>query len=181
MNHQSSEESLPEAASTEKSSNARREFMTGALAGLAGGTLAALTPEQAAAAERTSGKVTIKGLRPDGAPSADSGYTPGVVCEGNQKTIYVSGQGPEDYDADMETQMRQTFDRIGKVLAAAGASFENVVILRSYFVNISRDLPAYRKVRKDYLKEPYPASTAVGTPELAIPGLLIEIEAVAVI
>ena len=87
----------------------------------------------------------------------------------------------EDYDADMETQIRQTFQRIGKVLAASGASFENIVILRSFFVHMARDLPAYRKVRKEFLKQPYPASTAVGTTELAIPGLEIEIEAVAVL
>ena len=39
----------------------------------------------------------------------------------------------------------------------------------------------FRKVRRDYLVEPYPASTAVGTPELAIPGLELEIEATAVL
>jgi enamine deaminase RidA (YjgF/YER057c/UK114 family) len=44
-----------------------------------------------------------------------------------------------------------------------------------------RDLPIFRKVRQDYLVKPYPASTAVGTPELAIPGLELEIEAVAVL
>jgi enamine deaminase RidA (YjgF/YER057c/UK114 family) len=48
-------------------------------------------------------------------------------------------------------------------------------------VHLVRDLPIYRKVRLDYLKEPYPASTAVGTTELAIPGLEIEIEAVAIV
>jgi enamine deaminase RidA (YjgF/YER057c/UK114 family) len=36
-------------------------------------------------------------------------------------------------------------------------------------------------VRLDYLVEPYPASTAVGTPELAIPDLDLEIEAIAII
>lgn len=102
------------------------------------------------------------------------------MAEGN-KVIFVSGQGPKDYDADMETQMRQTFDRIEEVLSEAGASWDHVVILRSYFVHLARDLPVYRRVRKEYLREPYPASTAVGTPELAIPGLEIEIEAVAVI
>ena len=95
--------------------------------------------------------------------------------------MFVSGQGPKDLDADMETQIRQTFDRIGLVLKEAGAGFENVVILRSFFVHLLRDLPIYRKVRQDYLVKPYPASTAVGTPELAIPGLEIEIEAVAII
>jgi len=150
--------------------------MKGTIAGLASGA-AVLAGGSASAA--TAVKKT--GLDPDGAPAADSGYTPGIKAEGGQTVVFVSGQGPKDYDADMETQMRQTFDRIGEVLAEAGATFDDVVILRSYFVNISRDLPFYRKVRKDYLKPPYPASTAVGTPELAIPGLQIEIEAVAVL
>jgi enamine deaminase RidA (YjgF/YER057c/UK114 family) len=95
--------------------------------------------------------------------------------------LYISGQGPKDLDADMETQIRQTFDRIGLLLTAGGASFANVVIIRSYWVHMLRDLPIFRKVRKDYLVKPYPASTAVGTPELAIPGLELEIEAVAVL
>lgn len=160
----------------ESSPQERRAFMTGTIAGLAGGA-AMLAASTATAASN----VKLTGLDPDAAPAADSGYTPGIKAEGGQTVIFVSGQGPEDYNIDMETQMRQTFDRIGKVLAEAGAGFENVVILRSYFVDIARDLPAYRKVRKEYLKQPYPASTAVGTPALAIPGLMIEIEAVAVI
>jgi len=160
-----------------RESRYRRDFMAGTIASLAGGA-AALAATSAAA--QTSGP-TRTGLHPDGAPAADSGYSPGILATGGQKVIFVSGQGPEDYGADMETQMRQTFDRIGRVLAEAGAGWEHVVILRSYFVHMSRDLPAYRKVRKEYLKAPYPASTAVGTPELAIPGLEIEIEAVAII
>ncbi len=154
----------------------RRAFMTGTIAGLAGGA-AILSSTTATAADN----VKLTGLDPDAAPAADSGYTPGIKAEGGQTVVFVSGQGPEDYNADMETQMRQTFDRIGKVLAEAGAGFENVVILRSYLVDIARDLPAYRKVRKEFLKQPYPASTAVGTPALAIPGQMIEIEAVAII
>lgn len=160
----------------ETSAQERRAFMTGTIAGLAGGA-ALLSAGKAAAASN----VKLTGIDPDAAPAADSGYTPGIKAEGGQTVIFVSGQGPEDYNADMETQMRQTFERIGKVLAEAGAGFENIVILRSYFVDIARDLPAYRKVRKEYLKQPYPASTAVGTPALAIPGLMIEIEAVAII
>lgn len=155
----------------------RRDFIAGTLSGIAAGTVASLSSETAKAGD---GKAERIGLHPDGVPAADSGYTPGILATG-QKMIFVSGQGPEDYKADMETQIRQTFERIGKVLEQAGAGFENVVILRSYFVHLSRDLPAYRKVRKEFLSKPYPASTAVGTPELAIPGLEIEIEAVAII
>ena len=161
----------------ETESNPRRAFVTGAIASLAGGSMA-LAASNAAAAPNAA---TRKELHPDGAPAADSGYSPGIEATGGQRVVFVSGQGPEDYDADMETQMRQTFDRIGRVLAEAGAGWEHVVILRSFFVHMERDLPAYRKVRKEYLKKPYPASTAVGTPVLAIPGLDIEIEAVAIV
>ena len=157
--------------------------MSGALAGLTGAGLAGGsipgTSLVAAEGEKSTAAKRI-GLHPDGAPAADVGYSPGILAEG-RRVVCVSGQGPEDVKADMETQMRQTFERIGKILAAAGASFENVVMMRSYFVHLSRDLPAYRKVRKEYLKKPYPASTAVGTTELAIPGLDIEIEAIAIL
>jgi enamine deaminase RidA (YjgF/YER057c/UK114 family) len=146
---------------------------------MAGVTLAASRGEPASAAEQAS-ESQLKGLFPQGAPAAASGYSPGIVATG-KRVVLVSGQGPQDLKADMEMQMRQTFDRIGLVLKAGGASFRNVVMLRAYFVHLSRDLPAYRKVRLDYLVEPYPASTAVGVTELAIQGLEIEIEAIAIV
>jgi enamine deaminase RidA (YjgF/YER057c/UK114 family) len=169
---------MPRERKEKKPTKGRRKFLGGAIAGLAGGSLAASTLGAVEGEKPTASKRT--GLHPDGAPAATIGYSPGILAEG-QRVVFVSGQGPEDVKADMETQMRQTFDRIGKVLAAAGASFENVVMMRSYFVHLSRDLPAYRKVRKEYLKKPYPASSAVGTTELAIPGLDIEIEAIAIL
>ena len=155
----------------------RRTFLSGAVLGVAGGSLATLPAASAVIGES---KTKLTGLSPAEAPPADSGYTPGILAEG-RKLIFVSGQGPRDRDADMETQIRQTFESIGKVLEAGGASMRNVVILRSYFVNIARDLPIYRKVRKEYLSKPYPASTAVGVPALAFANLQIEIEAVAVL
>ena len=156
----------------------RRTFLGGALVGMAGGSLAAMSG--AAADDAPARKATRKGLSPEGVPSADSGYTPGILATG-QRLIYVSGQGPDDLDADMETQLRQTLENIRGVLEAAGAGFENVVMVRAFFVHLLRDLPIYRKIRKEYFVKPYPACTAVGTPELAIPGLEIEIEATAII
>jgi enamine deaminase RidA (YjgF/YER057c/UK114 family) len=151
----------------------RREFLGAAIGGLAAG---AMLPSSAEAAE----PARIQGLYPPNAAAVATGYSPGIAAQG-QKVIFVSGQGPDDVKADMETQLRQTLDRIGAVLKAAGASFKDVVMIRSYFVHLNRDLPIYRKVRKDYLKEPYPASTAVGVTALAGQGLEIEIEAVAVV
>lgn len=136
--------------------------------------------QNAAQANGNDEPVKRSALHPEGAPSADSGYSPAIVAEG-RRLLFISGQGPKDYEADMETQIRQAFDRIGLLLKEAGGSFANVVIVRSYWMHMLRDVAAFRKVRKEYLVEPYPASTAVGTPELAIPGLQFEIEVVAIL
>ena len=158
-------------------SEPRRDFLGAALVGLATGSVLSSTAHaEGSQADTTS----IKGLFPPTAPAAAAGYSPGIVAQG-RKVVFVSGQGPADLKADMETQIRQTLDRIAAVLKAADASFKDVVMIRAYFVHLARDLPIYRKVRKDYLREPYPASTAVGVTELATPGLEVEIEAVAVL
>jgi enamine deaminase RidA (YjgF/YER057c/UK114 family) len=153
----------------------RRDLLRGAMLAAAGGMLVG----QSADAEPAP-KTKRQAFHPDGAPAADVGYSPAILAQG-QRLLFISGQGPKDYDVDMEIQIRQTFDRIGILLKAAGASFDNVVIIRSYWVHMQRDLPIFRTIRKEYLREPYPASTAVGTTELAIPGLELEIEAVAVL
>jgi enamine deaminase RidA (YjgF/YER057c/UK114 family) len=66
-------------------------------------------------------------------------------------------------------------------LAAVGAGLEHVVKITVYFVDIA-ELPVYREVRDRYFntKAP-PASTAVQIVKLALPSLLFEIEATAVI
>lgn len=160
---------------SKETTSARRDVLRGAVLAATGGLLLGPT----ARAEDANGP-KIRALHPEGAPAADASYSPAIVAEGKQ-LVFISGQGSEDYTADMETQIRQTFDRIGILLKAAGASFANVVLVRSYWVHLKRDLPIFRKVRREYLEEPYPASTAVGTTELAIPGLELEIEVIAVV
>lgn len=165
-----------------KQSQGRREFLVAGLLGLAAGipAIAKSAEVPKATVVRTQTTVKIKGLNPPDAPAADVGYTPGILAEG-QRLVFVSGQGPRDYGADMETQFRQTFERIKVILEQAGGSMRNIVILRAYLVHFNRDLPVYRKVRREFLEKPYPASTAVGVTELAPEGNQIEIEAVAVL
>lgn len=156
---------------------ARRDVLRSATLAAAGGLLF----ERIVNADEAAPKgATRRALHPEGAPAADIGYSPAIVAQG-QQVVFISGQGPKDRKADMETQIRQTFDKIGILLKAAGASFANVVLVRSYWVHLSRDLATFRKVRREYLVEPYPASTAVGTTELATPGLELEIEAIALL
>lgn len=119
-------------------------------------------------------------IQPPGVATASPHYSPAILTDGG-KMLFISGQGPRDLSADPETQIRETFEQIEAILKEAGAGWGNVVMTRSYFMNMARDLEAFRRIRQDFLVEPFPASTAVGVTELAVPNLQIEIEAVAIL
>src|SRR5690242_12871521 len=136
--------------------HARRKLLKTAGLAAAGGLI---FQQLGNAAALESAKAERKAIRAEGAPAADIGYSPALLANG-QRVLMISGQGPKDRTADMETQIRQTFDKIGLLLKAAGASFANVVMVRTYWVHLQRDLATCRKVRRDYLVEPYPACTA---------------------
>ena len=159
-----------------KGNLARRDLLRTATLAAAGGLL---FDQIAKAEESPTANVTRQALHPDGAPAADIGYSPAILAEG-KKLLMISGQGPKDQKADIETQIRQTLDKIGLLLKTAGGSWANVVMVRHYWLHFNRDLPIFRKIRREYFVEPYPASTGVGVTELAGPDLQMEIEVVAV-
>ena len=119
-------------------------------------------------------------LEAPGIIAQDEGYSPGVVADGG-RWLFLSGQVPQDLGADMRTQIRQTFEQIGDLLKAGGATFQDVVMVRAYFLQLERDLSVFREVRMEFFDYPYPASTVLGVSALAIPGLQVEIEATAVV
>ena len=119
---------------------------------------------------------------------ATRGYTHVVETSSPSRTIYLSGQLGMTLDGkfagasgDFRAQAVQCFDNLKLALAAAGASFEHVVKVTAYFVDIAH-LPIYLEVRDRYVntKAP-PASTAVQISKLAREGALFEIEAIAVV
>jgi enamine deaminase RidA (YjgF/YER057c/UK114 family) len=81
--------------------------------------------------------------------------------------------------ADPETQFTQAFESLSSVLAAAGASFSDVVDITTFHVGLQQNLGKFMKVKDKYVREPYPAWTAIGVTELAVPGGLVEIKVVA--
>ncbi len=64
------------------------------------------------------------------------------------------------------------------MLEAAGADFGDVVEITTFHVGMEH-LAVFGTVKADFLKEPFPAWTAIGVSELAIPGALVEIRATA--
>src|SRR4051812_14378568 len=82
---------------------------------------------------------------------------------------------------DMRAQSRRVMELIGKVLAARGGSFADVVNLRTFLTDISR-IRDYGEARAEYFAGgPPPTSTTVEVSRLFLPEALIEVEATAII
>jgi 2-iminobutanoate/2-iminopropanoate deaminase len=101
-------------------------------------------------------------------------------------TIYVSGQVSHDDTGnivgrgDMETQMRQAYSNIRKLLTQYGATIENIVDEILFVTNMDEAFAAAVKCRQEIFSgTPVIASTIVQIQRLAFPELMIEIRCVA--
>jgi len=111
------------------------------------------------------------------------GYSHVVEITGPGRIVYIAGQlglKPDGSIAgDFRAQAVQAFENMKSALAAVGASFDDVVKLNNYLVDIASNLPIYREVRDKYVNTGQPpASTTIGVPALARPDALYEVEAV---
>ena len=119
--------------------------------------------------------------------SAPPGYTHVVSVPAGSRTLYISGQiafnaqGELVGQNDFAAQAEQVFANLNTALQAADATFTNVVRLDIYVTDMTQ-LKALRVARDKFidLKHP-PASTLVEVSKLSRDGLLLEVEATAVV
>jgi reactive intermediate/imine deaminase len=113
------------------------------------------------------------------APAAIGVYSQAVRV-GN--TIWVSGQIPLDpvtkelVPGDIEAQIRRVFDNLKAIVAAAGASFDDVVKATVFLIDLSH-FALVNKIMAEYFREPYPARAAVGVASLPR-GAQVEVECI---
>lgn len=98
--------------------------------------------------------------------------------------LFVSGCAPVDSatrlvgEDDVVLQCRQVFENLKECLAAAGLTFANVLRVTVYLTDID-DRAAINPVRQEFFGTARPASTLIEVSKLAIPGMKVEIEAIA--
>ena len=78
-----------------------------------------------------------------------------------------------------EDEFRNAWLSLGETLAAAGVGFEDIVDSTLYVVDLQKNAATMAKVKDEFIKEPYPASTWIGVSELVIPGARAEIKVTA--
>ena len=115
------------------------------------------------------------------------GFVQGKEVSGAERTLYCAGQTSVDengrplHEGDMKAQALQAIDNLETVLREAGYELSDIVRLTIYVT----DLPAYREAAPAVGARLAQAgvrhtSTLLGISRLAMPELLIEIEATAV-
>lgn len=113
-------------------------------------------------------------------------YSHVVTVSGTGKIVCIAGQLARDIDGncvgkgDMRAQMEPTFRNLERCLAAAGATWADVVKTNTFVTDFD-EFQKCRDVRMRYLGVATPTSTTVGVTRLAGPDCMIEIEAVAVV
>lgn len=104
-----------------------------------------------------------------------------VVASGS-RTLYLASI-PKDpqtgtvIQGDIETQARQTFSNMQKMVEAAGGSLSDIAQVLIYLVD-SKDAAGMNKVYKEFFESaPYPNRATVVVKELLVPGMCIEVVA----
>src|SRR5215468_4458228 len=116
----------------------------------------------------------LRFLNPD-AIGKPPGYTHVVEMTGPGRIVYFAGQLGIDKSgkmpADFAGQVAQAFENLRLALAAVGATFDQVVKVNNYIVDITGNIGAFRDVRNKYINlSAPPASTTIGVPALARDG-----------
>jgi len=97
-------------------------------------------------------------------------------------TASIDEHGRTVHVGDFRAQLQRTFENIGKLLAAEGATWHDIVRTTCYLRDIERDYQIFNDERTAFYKQqgldPLPASTGIQA-ILCRPDLLIEIEAIA--
>jgi 2-iminobutanoate/2-iminopropanoate deaminase len=116
---------------------------------------------------------------PGGMPPI-SHYTDAVAF-GN--LLFISGLAPVDAERrvvsdDVAEQAEHLFEQMKRILEDHGASFADVLRVTVYLLEVD-DRKKINSIRQRYFGQTKPASTLIGVAQLAIPGMKVEIEAIA--
>lgn len=110
--------------------------------------------------------------------------------------LFLSGIGPRTVDNDIpgleldkngnflafdfEAQCRNVFDNVKIVLEESGSSWDQLVDVTVFLVNMKRDFATYNKIYAEYFKDNQPCRTTVEINSLPTP-IAIELKCIATV
>ena len=109
------------------------------------------------------------GPRVAGSDSNDS-MVPGLKLDHNGNFL----------EFDFEAQCRSVFDNVKVILEESGSSWDELIDVTVFLVNMKRDFQVYNKIYAEYFKENLPCRTTVEINSLPTP-IAIELKCIATI
>lgn len=109
------------------------------------------------------------GPRTAGSDETDS-HVPGLALDKNGNFTAF----------DFEAQCRAVFDNVNAVLIENGSSWEQLIDVQVFLVNMKRDFTLYNKIYAEYFKDNQPCRTTVEISSLPTP-IAIELKCIATI
>jgi enamine deaminase RidA (YjgF/YER057c/UK114 family) len=91
-----------------------------------------------------------------------------IFCSG------VIGQGDS-----AESEFHDAWEKIGLILAEAGADYADIVDTTIYLVDLAANAAVMARVKDLFVPAPYPASTWIGVSGFVRPGARAEIKVIA--
>ena len=113
-------------------------------------------------------------------------FSPAVITQGG-RTVWLAGQtatrdeAGNDISGNFEAQTRTIFALLGKTLARTGGTLASMVTM-TVFINDPRHGDRFVALRQEFFPDGnFPASALITVSHFARPGMLIEIQGVAVV
>lgn len=113
-------------------------------------------------------------------------FSQATIADAGGRLVFISGMTARRPDGsiagigDVEAQTRQVCENVKNAVEAAGGTLEDVCRVDVYIRNMEH-FDQIHKVRREYFKDPAPASTMVEVNKFTSPDYLIEINAIAVV
>ena len=132
--------------------------------------------------------MTIRGNRAQRISADPDWYEPHGIPLGYRlgDLLILSGQAPIGPTGeivgvgDFDAQAEQVFENLDRVLQAGGSSLGNVLKI-TYYLTDTAKFPKIVELRERYFEQPLPAEMLIGVASLALPELMIEADAIAVV
>ena len=113
-------------------------------------------------------------------------FSQAIATEAKGKLVFISGMTARRADGtiagigDIEAQTHQVCQNVKAAVETAGGTMDDICRVDVYIRNMEQ-FEGIHRVRREYFREPLPASTMVEVTKMTSPDALIEISAIAVI
>lgn len=110
--------------------------------------------------------------------SAARAFSRAVITSGG-RTIWLAGQTAST-TGEFEAQVREVFTKLDATIKSAGGAGLRDMVTMTVFINDPRNGDRFVELRKEIFGDNFPASALITVSAFARPGLLVEVQGVAV-